>query len=284
MAQRKPPSGGKPAAKKGTSRPSGKPGTGPTARASSAGSAAARKQPPTRKPGKSIVNQKQTPWGLIASVVAVVLFAAAVIVVVIVTQHKSASGGGGCGSANANWCKPELAEAKQISGVTYKQEPNHTHVDGVVHYDAAPPIGGDHNAFWADCDGTVYPAAIASENAVHALEHGAVWVTYREGLPADEVATLAKNVTGQQKVFMSPYPGLQSKVSLQAWGYQLFVNSVTDPRIAQFIATLANNPSITPENTGCAQPTFKAHPSTFGQPLSAPVAGSANTMPGSTSP
>ena len=103
MAQRKPPSGGKPAAKKGTSRPSGKPGTGPTARASSAGTAAARKQPPTRKPGKSIVNQKQTPWGLIASVVAVVLFAAAVIVVVIVTQHKSASGGGGCGSANANF-------------------------------------------------------------------------------------------------------------------------------------------------------------------------------------
>jgi hypothetical protein len=108
---------------------------------------------------------------------------------------------------------------------------------------------------------------------VHDLEHGAVWVTYRQGLPAAQVATLANDVKGQTKVFMSPYPGLSSTVSLQAWGYQLKVDSVTDPRIASFIGTLANNDSITPEVTSCAQPTFVQHPSTFGHPLFAPSAG-----------
>src|SRR4051812_43735969 len=99
MAQRKPPPGGKPAAKKGTSRPAGKPGVGSTAKVSTSkaatskstlakASAASSGRMPPRKPGKSIVNQKQTPWGVIISVTGVVLFAAAVVIVVIAT-HKS---------------------------------------------------------------------------------------------------------------------------------------------------------------------------------------------------
>jgi hypothetical protein len=152
--------------------------------------------------------------------------------------------------------------------------PAHTHiVTGTVNYPQSPPIGGNHSPYWADCNGTVYPQPIANENAVHPLEHGAVWVTYRQGLPQSEVDTLANDVKGQTKVFMSPYPDLKTKVSLQAWGYQLFVNSVTDPRINQFIAALAGNPNITPENASCSQPTFIQHPSTFGHPLFAPQAG-----------
>jgi Protein of unknown function (DUF3105) len=277
MAQRKPPSSGKPAAKKGTSRPGGKPAGG-SASATKVGTGrpgAPRKAPP-RKPGKSIVNQKQTPWGMIISTVAVVLFAAAVIIVVVVTKNS-----GNSGSDNP-YRQPELAAAKQIQGLTYKVEPDHTHVEGTIKYDSSPPVGGNHSQYWADCDGTVYTAPIANENAVHMLEHGAVWITYREGLSADKVATLAKLVTGQQYIAMSPYPNLKSAVSLQAWGYQLFVNNVDDPRITQFIATLGHNSKITPEyGASCSQPTFKAHPSTFGHPLWTPVTGAANTMSGS---
>lgn len=276
MAQRKSPSGGKPAAKKGTSRPAGKPATGSSAKVGVTKPPAARPVPP-RKSGKSIVNQKQTPWGLIASIAAVVVFAAVVIVVVVATHKSSNSnsaGGAKCSGVNSRYCLPELAAAKQISGLTYKIEPAHTHVGHTVKYDATPPIGGDHSAYWADASGTVYPNPIANENAVHALEHGSVWVTYRQGLPAADVAKLAADVKGHNYVLMSPYPNLKTKVSLQAWGYQLFVDSVTDPRITQFIATLANNPGIAPEKNGeYQQPTFKAHPSTFGHPLYAPASG-----------
>jgi hypothetical protein len=37
---------------------------------------------------------------------------------------------------------------------------------------------------------------------------------------------------------MSPYPGLDAPVSLQAWGYQLKLGAATDPRIDQFITAL----------------------------------------------
>ena len=292
MAQRKPPAGGKSAAKKGTSRPAGKPGAGSTAKVSTSKAAASKstlakasaassgRKPPPRKPGKSIVNQRQTPWGLIATIAAVVLFAGAVIGVVVATSGGSTNNNatGKCpDGSTSRYCLPELPAAKAINGVTYKKEPDHNHVSGTVKYDATPPIGGDHSGYYADCDGTVYPHAIANENAVHPMEHGAVWVTYREGLPQSEVDTLAGDVSGRQKVFMSPYPDLKTKVSLQAWGYQLFVNSVTDPRINAFIGALAGNPKITPEVDAngnpvtCQDQAFIDHPSTFGHPLDAPT-------------
>ena len=185
------------------------------------------------------------------------------------------SGGGtSIGPSNAQdpYTRPELAAARAIPGMIYRAEPDHTHVDGVVQYDAAPPVGGNHSAYWADCDGAVYPEAIADENAVHALEHGSVWITYRPGLPADQVDRLAALVRGRDHMLMSPYPDLRTAISLQSWDYQLFVDDASDPRIEQFAALLRNNPQTAPELNGeCAQPTFLQHPSTFGHPLSAPA-------------
>ncbi|MGN6605454.1 MAG: DUF3105 domain-containing protein [Jatrophihabitans sp.] len=268
MAQRKNPpakAGSRPGSRSGATATSGKVST---AKPGGAG------RPPARKPGKSIVNQKQTPWGLIATVAVVVAFA---VVVVVVAVTKS---GGGSNDAGNPYTQPELPAVAKIQGVTYKKEPNHTHRTGVLSYDSTPPVGGDHSDYWADCTGTVYPQPIANENAVHMLEHGAVWVTYKQGaLSQSEIATLAKDVQGNNYMAMSPYPDLKTKVSLQAWGYQLFVNSVTDPRIQQFIDELVHNPKITPEyGATCSQPTFKAHPSTFGHPLSSSDVSAANTM------
>jgi len=252
--------------KSSPSRPSASAKSGKTAPArpggkkpASGGRPPARKPGKPGKPGKSIVNQKQTPWGLIITTVVVVLFAIG-IVGYAVTRHSTPK-------ADA-WTQPELADAKSITGVTYKREPNHTHITtGTVTYDSTPPVGGDHSPYWADCTGTVYPKAIANENAVHALEHGAVWITDRERLDKADVTALAKYVTGVDHVVMSPSPGLKSKISLQAWGYQLFVDSSSDARIKDFIDTFKENPKTTPEQGGsCSQPTFKTNPSTFGHP------------------
>jgi hypothetical protein len=226
-----------------------------------------------RKPGKSIVNQKQTPWGLIVTTIVIVVFAAGIVTFAL-TRHKTPS-------SSDPYTQPELAAAKQIQGVTYKQEPNHTHEQGLLKYDSSPPVGGNHSQYWADCSGTVYANAIANENAVHMLEHGAIWITYKPGLAADQVAALSKLVSGVDRMALSPYPDLKAPISLQAWGYQLFVDNANDPRIEQFIGALRYNPKTTPEyGASCSQPSFVKDPSTFGHPLWLPASGGQGaTMP-----
>jgi len=81
---------------------------------------------------------------------------------------------------------------------------------------------------------------------VHSLEHGAVWVTYKQGLPADQVAVLAKKVQGKDYTLMSPYTGLDKNVSVQVWGYQLKVDDVNDPRIDEFIKDTRVNAALEP--------------------------------------
>jgi hypothetical protein len=127
------------------------------------------------------------------------------------------------------------------------------HINGVLPYPMDPPAGGNHNPIWQNCMGNVYTAAIAKEHAVHSLEHGAVWITYKPGLPADQVATLASKVTAKGSyIFMSPYPGLTSNISLQAWGFQLRVSDANDSRIDDFINNLRVNAAMEP-GASCSQ-------------------------------
>jgi len=194
---------------------------------------------------------KPKPWGLIAMTMAVVLFAAGVIGYALFRVNKSAE----------NTPEAKAAAAKSIEGVLVKTYQGGVHNDGVIKYAESPPIGGEHANAWADCAGTVYPDPIRQENAVHSLEHGSIWITYRPGLAADQVDALKRRVDGVEQMLMSPYPGLKSAVSLQAWGFQLGVDSAADPRIDQFIDDLRLNPTVAPEPNGsCVNPTFKASP------------------------
>jgi hypothetical protein len=140
------------------------------------------------------------------------------------------------------------------------------HRNGVLAYKLSPPVGGDHNPVWQNCAGTVYPAPIASEHAVHSLEHGAVWITHRPDLPADQITALAGRVHGHDYTLMSPYPRLDTPISLQAWGYRLAVDTAGDQRIDEFItaarvkaaaepgATCSGGITTTPTDGGAATP------------------------------
>ena len=109
------------------------------------------------------------------------------------------------------------------------------HQEGTITYPMDPPAGGPHNPVWMTCTGKVYADPVLKEKAVHSLEHGAVWITYRPGLDAASVDELANRVRGQDYTMLSPYPGQQAAISLQAWGYQLTVDSAGDKRIDAFI-------------------------------------------------
>ena len=246
-------------ASKSTQAPAKK--TATRATSSSAG------RPPTRKPGKSIVNQKQTPWGLIAIAVVLVLFAGG-IVAYAVTRHKDSSSNSS--AADAPYVQAEVPAAKAIKGIIWKKHVQHSHVTGVVKYDSSPPMGGNHNPYWANCTGTVYTKQIANENAVHMLEHGAIWITYNPKISAADLKTLRADVDGVQWMALSPYAGLKTMISLQAWNYQLFVDKASDPRIDAFIGALKHTPKVTPEyGAQCSGSGFVASQSYPGHPYNA---------------
>lgn len=140
-----------------------------------------------------------------------------------------------------------------IDGVRVDKGLTFEHVDGRVAYPgvaSTPPFGGDHNIIPQSC--AVYTEPVVNEHVVHSLEHGAVWVTYRPDLPADQVATLKDLVEGDQHRMLSPYPGQTAAVSLQAWGRTLAVDSAGDPRVEEFLDGYTNGPQTREPGAQCA--------------------------------
>src|SRR6476661_10114172 len=137
----------------------------------------------------------------------------------------------------------KITSADQIAGLkTYKYAAGQNHVTTPVTYKESPPVGGAHDPVWADCTGTVYSVDIRHENAVHSMEHGAVWITYNpDKVSKADVATLGKLVDGVTHRLMSPYKGLDAPISLQSWNHQLKVSKVSDKRIKQFADFFTQN-------------------------------------------
>ncbi|MET7679608.1 DUF3105 domain-containing protein [Streptomyces sp. NPDC005423] len=129
---------------------------------------------------------------------------------------------------------------------TWKGTLARNHVTGTLSYPMHPPVGGDHNPVWLNCNGDVYTKAVKDENAVHALEHGAVWVTYNAKAPADDVKALAAKVKQTPYSLMSPYPNQKDPIMLSAWGHQRTVRSAADPAVNTFFAKFVQG-SQTPE-------------------------------------
>ena len=111
----------------------------------------------------------------------------------------------------------------EIEGVeTFTNETKH--VEGTVDY--------PQNQYWLNCG--VYDQPQQNENAVHSLEHGAIWVTYDAArVSGDELATL-RSLLPSTYAILSPYEGLPSPTVVSGWNTQLKVDSASDPRIAEF--------------------------------------------------
>ncbi|GAA2421199.1 DUF3105 domain-containing protein [Streptomyces pulveraceus] len=120
------------------------------------------------------------------------------------------------------------------------------HVGGNVTYPMKPPVGGDHNPVWMNCDGEVYKKPLRDVNAVHSLEHGSVWVTYTDKAPEADVAKLAERVGRTPYSLMSPYEGQPGAIMLTAWGNQVTVDGADDPRVGRFFSKFVQGPQ-TPE-------------------------------------
>lgn len=184
----------------------------------------ARTDEPRRGPAE---RDRSLQIGLVAGAIAVL---AGVVIIAAIAVTGVFAGGNGSGSLP--------------SGTQTFAEPDHAHVSGTVTYDRVPPAGGAHNSTPLNCG--VYTLPVPNENAVHSLEHGAVWITYQPTLPADQVAALQQLVTShyvgpERYLVLSPYAGIPSPIVASAWGAQLGVQQASDPRLADFIHAFAGS-------------------------------------------
>jgi len=195
----------------------------------------------------------------------------------------------------------DTSKKSTIAGVTVWTGLSRSHVQTPVTYAQVPPVGGQHNATWLNCG--IYAQPVPNVNAVHDLEHGAVWVTYQPNLAAPDVQrlrTLARSYGMSSDtsptpgyVDLSPYPGLPSKVVASAWGVQLNLDSATDPRLKKFIDAYRHGPQTPEQGSACTGgvgspagtvTTGQGAPSNGGGSLApsagAPGAGGASPSPG----
>jgi len=123
---------------------------------------------------------------------------------------------------------------------------NHNDQEPIL-YEQIPPTGGVHRPAWQNCG--FYSDFINNENGVHALEHGAVWITYDPELPQDQIDALAE-WANRDFILVSPYPGMDAPVVASVWGKQIKLDGADDPRLDAFIREYRKNPDNSPEPLG----------------------------------
>ncbi|GAA2975288.1 hypothetical protein JOD63_000466 [Microbacterium terrae] len=141
------------------------------------------------------------------------------------------------------------SDASAITGVeTFEHTANH--VDGDVAYEQTPPAGGDHNAIWLNCG--VYTEPVPNVNAVHSLEHGAVWVTYDPAQVSEgDIAALDAKLPSTYTI-LSPYEGMDTPIAVSAWNAQLKVDSADDERIDEFITAFWQSTNAPEPGAACS--------------------------------
>lgn len=174
-------------------------------------------------------------WWIVGSAAAVLVIAAIVASIVFApapapTYDRGDSDGSG------------------IEGVeTFTNTANHVETD--VEYEQTPPAGGDHNAMWLNCG--VYTQPVPNVNAVHSLEHGAVWITYDPAqVSADDIAALEDELPSTYTL-LSPYEGMDTPIAVSAWNAQLKVDSADDERIEQFVKAYWKSTNAPEPNAAC---------------------------------
>lgn len=174
----------------------------------------------------------------LAVVVAIVLVVAAFVLPPLLNEGDDeragrdssgeASDGGSDGLSSAD------AEDSNLDEVAVHEDLDPTHVAAGtdVDYPQSPPVGGNHYPVWVECG--VYDDPLTDEYAVHDLEHGAIWITYR---PDDVDDDNIEDLEGQlpDNGIMSPYPDQSAPVVITTWGRQLELTGPDDPRIGLFI-------------------------------------------------
>lgn len=99
-------------------------------------------------------------------------------------------------------------------------------------YNSNPPTSGPHAgpAPWG-----FSVEEIADENAIHNLEHGGIWITYKN-LDEESIASLEKIAQrNSRSVILSPRENNDTNIAVASWGRLMKLDAVDEERINEFI-------------------------------------------------
>jgi hypothetical protein len=148
-----------------------------------------------------------------------------------------------------NWAQDRNQDEEPVGAVATYTYPGSEHTEGPVQYTEVPPVGGPHDSVWYTC--RYYDTAIRTENAVHSMEHGAVWITFDPNLPQDQRDQIKRLAEEQAYIIASPMEGLPSPVVASSWNNQIQLESANDPDLRRFIGTYKQGPDTPEPGASC---------------------------------
>lgn len=105
-------------------------------------------------------------------------------------------------------------------------------------YNSNPPTSGPH--YEQPANWGVYSTPLVDEQAVHNLEHGGIWISYKDidDQTKTQLETIA-NANGRS-VIMSPRQENDAKISLASWGRLEKLDGYDESKILEFIRSNKN--------------------------------------------
>jgi hypothetical protein len=141
-------------------------------------------------------------------------------------------------------------ENREPEGVVAYNYAGGNHSSDPVDYDESPPVGGTHNPVWQSCG--YYDGVIPNENAVHSLEHGAVWVTYRPDISESDKEKLEDWAHDRPYLLVSEYDDQESPFVFTAWNNQLPLDSLSSKQATQFMNYFIQGPQTPERGASCS--------------------------------
>ncbi len=106
-------------------------------------------------------------------------------------------------------------------------------------YNSNPPTSGPHYAEPANWG--LYDTPLPDEQLIHNLEHGGIWISYRD-VANQELVNQLRDIVGNYsvKVIVTPRPQNDSEIAVAAWGRLLKLEEFDGSQIKDFIKAFIN--------------------------------------------
>lgn len=140
----------------------------------------------------------------------------------------------------------EIAFQEEVKEISLEGKVEEIEIEGREHvalgtdveYGTNPPTSGSH--YGTPADWGVYDKELTDEAVVHSLEHGGIWITYKDVSDEDKVTLEEIGKENSQSVVVSPRSANDAKIAVASWGKLMKLEKADKALIQKYIDTYKN--------------------------------------------